>query len=86
MKIDGIAIKGWRSFDEVGATLNNLKKINIIVGLNNVGKSNISRLLRKLKEITANHIEGEKRSRPSTFLEHINLTFPSQNFSDYSAK
>lgn len=80
MKIDGIAIKGWRSFDEVGAILNNLKKVNLIIGPNNVGKSNISRLLRKLKEITASDIEYERRQRPSDFLKHIDSTFQSTNF------
>jgi energy-coupling factor transporter ATP-binding protein EcfA2 len=42
MKIKSIKIKGWRSFNDThGIELNNLKKINLIIGPNNSGKSNL---------------------------------------------
>ncbi|MBX9985566.1 ATP-dependent nuclease [Priestia aryabhattai] len=42
LRLKEITIKGWRSFkDTHGISLKNLKNINIIVGTNNIGKSNI---------------------------------------------
>lgn len=80
MKIEGISVKGWRSFDEVGACLNDLRKVNIIIGPNNVGKSNLSRLLRKLKEMTAQHIESERRRQPDQSMKDIYLSELPANF------
>ncbi|WP_370173246.1 ATP-dependent nuclease [Leeuwenhoekiella palythoae] len=48
MQIQGFGIKNFRSFNEKGVTLNNLKKINIIIGKNNCGKSNVLRFLQHL--------------------------------------
>jgi hypothetical protein len=72
MKIDGVSIKGWRSFDGEGATLKHLRKVNIIIGPNNAGKSNLSRLLRKLKEIMASHIESARIRNSHSLMGGIN--------------
>lgn len=44
-----IEIKGWRSFSPTGVKLKNLKKINLLIGPNNSGKSNIIRFFQSLK-------------------------------------
>jgi putative ATP-dependent endonuclease of the OLD family len=43
-----LGIKNYRSFDNEGIVLENLNKINIIIGRNNCGKSNILRFLQTL--------------------------------------
>ncbi|WP_282127025.1 ATP-dependent nuclease [Marinifilum flexuosum] len=48
MKLKGFGISNYRSFDEEGIMLEGLKKINIIIGKNNCGKSNILRFLHTL--------------------------------------
>jgi|TARA_B110001469_G_scaffold19_1_gene40 putative ATP-dependent endonuclease of OLD family len=48
MKIQGFGIKNYRSFNEEGVTLDNMKKINVIIGKNNCGKSNVLRFLQTL--------------------------------------
>lgn len=51
MKLESIKISGWRSFDDSGVTLENLKKINVIIGQNNAGKSNFGKYFLYLKQI-----------------------------------
>lgn len=46
--MQGFGIKNFRSFDSDGVVLDNLKKINIIIGKNNCGKSNVLRFLQTL--------------------------------------
>lgn len=46
--MQGFGIKNFRSFDSEGIYLDNLKKINIIIGKNNCGKSNVLRFLQIL--------------------------------------
>jgi predicted ATP-dependent endonuclease of OLD family len=46
--MQGFGIKNFRSFDSKGIYLDNLKKINIIIGKNNCGKSNVLRFLQIL--------------------------------------
>lgn len=46
--MQGFGIKNFRSFDSKGIYLDNLKKINIIIGKNNCGKSNVLRFLQTL--------------------------------------
>ena len=48
MKITRLGIKNYRSFDNNGVFLNDLRKINIIIGKNNSGKSNVLRFLKTL--------------------------------------
>lgn len=46
--MQGFGIKNFRSFDSDGIFLDNLKKINVIIGKNNCGKSNVLRFLQIL--------------------------------------
>ncbi|MFA2833453.1 ATP-binding protein [Bacillus paranthracis] len=61
MKINQIELKGWRSYsDEESVSLKNLKHINIIIGPNNSGKSNIFKYLFYLREIGERAREAAK--------------------------
>ena len=51
MKLDGIAISGYRSFGDELVKVSDLEKINIFIGKNNSGKSNIIRFFKCLSEI-----------------------------------
>lgn len=50
MNLKGLGISNYRSFNEKGIFLDNLNKINIIIGKNNSGKSNILRFLHTLNK------------------------------------
>jgi predicted ATP-dependent endonuclease of OLD family len=54
MKIDGIKIINYRSFDEQGVKLDDFGNINVFIGKNNSGKSNIIRFISKLYQFTHN--------------------------------
>jgi len=51
MKLDGIAISGFRSFGDRLVKINDFQKINIFIGKNNSGKSNVLRFVKHLSEI-----------------------------------
>jgi predicted ATP-dependent endonuclease of OLD family len=51
MIIDSIKLHGWRSYPTEGVSLDNLKSINLIIGPNNSGKSNLSKYFNYLKSI-----------------------------------
>ncbi|MBN1958556.1 MAG: AAA family ATPase [Desulfuromonadales bacterium] len=51
MKIDGIAIAGFRSFGDQLVEINDLQKINVFIGKNNSGKSNILRFIKHVSEM-----------------------------------
>ncbi len=51
MKLDGIAISGFRSFGDKLVKIEDLQKINIFIGKNNCGKSNVLRFVKHLSEI-----------------------------------
>lgn len=51
MKIDSIKLKGWRSYDLDGVSIEGLKSINLIIGPNNSGKSNLAKYFNYLKSI-----------------------------------
>lgn len=52
MLIKLISIAGWRSFaPESKAELGNLGQVNLVIGPNNVGKSNVGRLIVRLRDI-----------------------------------
>jgi hypothetical protein len=76
MKISEIRLAGWRSFGDKGVVLSGLKKINIIIGQNNSGKSNFGKYFLRLKEIAANIVE------PKNFKDCYNLynsvSYPTQ--------
>lgn len=56
MFIDGIGISGYRSFGQKVQRIGPFKKINLIIGQNNSGKSNV---LRFLKDHYPNIVKGE---------------------------
>ncbi len=51
MKIDGFGISGYRSFGKDMVYINDLTKVNIFIGKNNSGKSNILRFCKHLSKI-----------------------------------
>ncbi|WNV20006.1 ATP-binding protein [Bacillus sp. SI2] len=81
MKINEIRLTGWRSYsDEEEVSLKNLKHINIIIGPNNSGKSNIFKYLFYLREIgrkarTAMGTSGKEYG----LYNKISEAFPIQN-------
>jgi hypothetical protein len=55
MNIKSVSIQGWRSYSSTeGVSLDNLKKINIIIGPNNSGKSNFFKYLFHIRSIVRN--------------------------------
>jgi predicted ATPase len=55
MKIKDVKIKGWRSFDlDKGISLQDLRRINILIGPNNSGKSNVGKYFFWIKELLNN--------------------------------
>lgn len=48
----GFGLANYRSFDEHGFVVEDMRKINVFIGKNNSGKSNILRAIRLLKRIT----------------------------------
>lgn len=67
MKINNIKISGWRSFDENGVELKDLKKNNILIGKNNSGKSNMSKYFMYIKEVAE---DLRSKSRPQYLKYH----------------
>lgn len=52
MNIKSLRISGWRSFSyDTPMELNKLRKINILIGANNCGKSNVFRYLYNIREM-----------------------------------
>ncbi|QQE78389.1 ATP-binding protein [Alicyclobacillus sp. SO9] len=60
MRIKELELNGWRSFsDTEGVHLRDLKRINLIIGPNNTGKSNLFKYLYHLREITFRHFKDK---------------------------
>lgn len=51
MIIEELYLSGWKSYSEQGVELKDLKKINLLIGPNNVGKSNILKYFMFLRGI-----------------------------------
>ncbi|AIA73370.1 hypothetical protein FF32_00510 [Halomonas campaniensis] len=60
MKIDSIKLSGWRSYDLGGVHIESLKSINLIIGPNNSGKSNLSKYFNYLKSIASGELSSGK--------------------------
>lgn len=60
MKIDSIKLSGWRSYDLDGVHIKGLKSINLIIGPNNSGKSNLSKYFNYLKSIANDELSSGK--------------------------
>lgn len=56
MKIDAIKLCGWRSYDLNGVYISGLKSINLIIGPNNSGKSNLAKYFNYLKSIASENL------------------------------
>lgn len=50
MDFKDFGIKDYRSFGSDGVYLDSLKKINVFIGKNNSGKSNIPRFIKKIPD------------------------------------
>jgi hypothetical protein len=59
VKIKNLAIAGYRSFGEVPQYFDNFTKVNLFIGRNNAGKSNI---IRFLSEIISRKADGQKQA------------------------
>lgn len=55
----GFGIKNFRSFDEEGIYIDSLKKINIFIGKNNSGKSNVLRFIKRVQEVALKTADRE---------------------------
>lgn len=63
MKIKQINLKGWRSYShDVGVSISDFKHINIIIGPNNSGKSNMFRYLFFLRELALGILKSKSSS------------------------
>ncbi|YCI74968.1 AAA family ATPase [Bacillus sp. R1-10] len=51
MKIREISLRGWKSYSPNGVVLKDLKKMNLIIGPNNSGKTNLNRFFSSLKDL-----------------------------------
>jgi predicted ATPase len=69
MKIDSIKLSGWRSYDLGGVHIENLKSINLIIGPNNSGKSNLSKYFNYLKSIASGELSSGKLIKVATELD-----------------
>lgn len=69
MKIDSIKLCGWRSYDLTGIHISGLKSINLIIGPNNSGKSNLSKYFNYLKSIAVERLEPGKEISVTTELD-----------------
>lgn len=82
--MQGFGIKNFRSFNSDGVFLDNLKKINIIIGKNNCGKSNVLRFLQTLHlniyrlENFPNDLTNQHRRNGKTTI--ISLKIKGENF------
>jgi AAA15 family ATPase/GTPase len=51
----GFGVANYRSFDNEGFVLNDIKRVNVLIGKNNTGKSNVLRAIRILKTMALPH-------------------------------
>lgn len=82
MKIKELRIRGWRSYSgEEDVVLSDLKHINIIIGPNNAGKSNIFKYLYYLRDLGLRNKAGSKKQGSSVYGIYSNIpeSFNSKN-------
>ncbi|QNK47571.1 AAA family ATPase [Brevibacterium sp. PAMC23299] len=83
MNIKSISIQGWRSYSSAeGVSLDSLKKINIIIGPNNSGKSNLFKYLFHIRSIVRNTSSGKKRKDALGEYDLLNCIPSAFNVSD----
>jgi AAA15 family ATPase/GTPase len=80
LKINEIRLKGWRSYsDSEEVILKDLKQINIIIGPNNSGKSNIFKYLYYLREECVHHNKGNLSKIQYDEYNNIERSLPVEN-------
>jgi len=79
MLIDGIALSGYRSFGSKLQKFGPLQKINILIGQNNSGKSNILKFLKEHYVDLVNVIRGRKPPSELKFSELDTYKGPEQS-------
>ncbi|MFS0765679.1 ATP-dependent nuclease [Peribacillus phoenicis] len=80
MKINEIRLKGWRSYsDSEEVVLKDLKHINIIIGPNNSGKSNIFKYLYYLRNDCVEHKKDKLSNIKYDNYNNIPRSFPIEN-------
>src|SRR5687768_7349089 len=51
VELRGFGLANYRSFDNVGFIIKNLKRVNVFIGKNNCGKSNVLRTIELLRQV-----------------------------------
>src|SRR5689334_9361120 len=68
MRLVSIHIEGWRSFAPgVGITLRDLGSLNVLIGPNNAGKSNVGRFLLFVRKILRDNESSWKATTSQNF-------------------
>lgn len=92
LKMKSFGIKNFRSFDENGIFLNEIKKINIFIGKNNSGKSTLLRFFKYFSQYSEDlsnfphTIEEEHRRNGNEISITLMLTHKELGFSELSDK
>ena len=72
MVIDKLTIKNYKCFDEIGASIETLKPINVIIGKNNSGKSSIIEIFKFLTINDKSFFKNKRNGKsPELEFEHI---------------
>jgi predicted ATP-dependent endonuclease of OLD family len=72
MKINSLSLKNWRSYNQEGISIDNFKHINLFIGPNNSGKSNLFRYLFHLKKVLKN-LNYEKKMNTTDFSNNYSI-------------
>lgn len=64
MFIDGFRISGYRSFGAYEQEIGELEKVNVFIGKNNSGKSNILRFVEQLSQLCESDRYGRGKTKP----------------------
>ena len=64
MILDGFRISGYRSFGALEQEIRDLGKVNVFIGKNNSGKSNILRFVEQLSQLCESDRYGKGKVKP----------------------
>ena len=64
MFLDGFRISGYRSFGAIEQEIRDLGKVNVFIGKNNSGKSNILRFVEQLSQLCESDRYGKGKEKP----------------------
>jgi hypothetical protein len=67
--IDGFSISGYRSFGPSEVQISDLSKVNVFIGKNNCGKSNILRFINILDDLTRQRAHSEPAAKLDPLLD-----------------